>query len=256
MLIDAGIGPRVAGKRLAALGANLAEVSCILLTHLDADHCRREWKAWVVRHGVRLFCHQERRHDLARGDAELLTHIRTFHDRPFEPMPGITVDPLRFSHDQEGSHGFVIDVGASRLGYATDLGQVPRLLIDRFCGLNILAIESNYEPELQLQSARPEFLKRRIMGGRGHLSNQQAFAALRSVFDHADARDMPYPEHVVLLHRSRHCNCPHRVRALFSQDARIAPCLTLAEQDHHTAWLGTSPAPSRRAGQQLRFAFA
>jgi hypothetical protein len=63
------------------------------------------------------------------------------------------------------------------------------------------------------------------------------------------------PEHVVLLHRSRHCNCPDLLRALFSRDARIAPRLTLTEQFHRTEWI--RPGNSRPlAGEQLRLAWA
>ena len=49
------------------------------------------------------------------------------------------------------------------------------------------------------------------------------------------------PAHIVLLHRSRECNCPALVRKLFSRDARIADRLTLAEQFERSEWLRPSP---------------
>ena len=148
--------------------------------------------------------------------------------------------PLSFDHDDAGSHGFLLAGFGGRVGYATDLGHVPHALVDRLCeagGVDVLAIESNYDQRMQIDSTRPWFLKRRIMGGRGHLSNAQAFDAVRRVFNRCQAQGGRLPAHVVLLHRSRQCNCPNLLRALFAADARIAPRLTLAEQDAATPWL-------------------
>lgn len=128
----------------------------------------------------------------------------------------------------------MVDGFGYRIGYATDLGRVPSYFFDRFRNLNCIALESNYDPQMQERSGRPWFLKRRIMGGHGHLSNLQALAAIRKLLDRA--RDLP--DHIVLLHRSQECNCPDLVRRLFSLDERIAPRLTLAEQHERSRWLG------------------
>jgi hypothetical protein len=75
------------------------------------------------------------------------------------------------------------------------------------------------------------------MGGCGHLSNEQAYDAVRRVLNRCQARGAPLPEHIVLLHRSRQCNCPDLLRTFFSGDERIAARLVLAEQDQRTEWL-------------------
>ena len=87
--------------------------------------------------------------------------------------------------------------------------------------------------------------RRRIIGGKGHLSNEQALAAVQKILDQAEVTGRSLPQHIVLLHRSRQCNCPQRVRDLFSTDNRIADRLVLAEQDRPTPWLraGVETAP-------------
>ena len=120
----------------------------------------------------------------------------------------------------------------------------------RFSDLDSIALESNYDRQMQFDSARPWFLKRRIMGGHGHLSNLQALAAIRKLLD----RSRRLPDHIVLLHRSQECNCPHLVRQIFSADPRIASRLTLAEQHERSPWLGRVNRPIL-AGEQLKFAF-
>ncbi|MDQ3441251.1 MAG: MBL fold metallo-hydrolase [Planctomycetota bacterium] len=259
VLIDAGIGPRTTAKRMAGSGVMLAHVRAICLTHLDSDHFSANWIHTIVKLGIRLHCCATRvdalirRAELDVADA-FARLIFPFDREPFDVLTGVTLRPLRFAHDREGSHGFVIESPGCRIGYATDLGRVPVTLIEDFCDLDVLAIESNYDPAMQQTSGRPFFLQQRIMGGKGHLSNQQAFDAIRTILDRCERAAMRLPSHIVLLHRSRQCNCPKRVRQLFSRDARIAARLTLAEQFAPSGWLKVRErAPL--AGEQLSLAW-
>jgi phosphoribosyl 1,2-cyclic phosphodiesterase len=250
MLIDAGIGPRTAANRMAGTSVSIGDISAVCLTHLDRDHFNLNWMGILIRRGIPVFCHRSRIGDLARiaRDPLFAGVLRPFGEAPFEPLPEVRCHGIDLAHDADGSHGFVIEGFGSRAGFATDLGHVPPHLIERFERINLLALESNYDPGMQQASDRPWFLKQRIMGGRGHLSNEQAFAAVQAILDRCQRRSARLPEHIVLLHRSRQCNCPNRVRELFALDARIAPRLTLAEQDRRSEWLGTSPA---EIGEQL-----
>jgi phosphoribosyl 1,2-cyclic phosphodiesterase len=166
------------------------------------------------------------------------------------------MDVLHLAHDSTGSHGFVISCNGYRVGYATDLGHVPDALIEKFCGLDVLALESNYDPDMEKNSDRPWYLKQRIMGGHGHLSNDQALAAIQAILDRTQATCGPgrLPRHIVLLHRSRQCNCPKLVRRLFAADPRIAPVLTLSHQHERTGWLGAA-RPRAQHVEQLALAW-
>lgn len=239
MLIDAGIGPRSIVQRLEGTGVSVDDLSAICLTHLDADHFRTTWARTILQQNIRVFCHRDRIPDLLALTARdgFASALHPFDGAPFQPLPGLHLTPIRFQHDLAGSHGFVIDGFGVRAGYATDLGQVPDELFHHFCDLDLLALESNYDRDMQLASPRPWFLKQRIMNGAGHLSNEQAFTAIRRILDACESRGHRLPAHIVLLHRSRECNCPHLLRKLFSRDPRIAQRLTLAEQFERTNWL-------------------
>jgi phosphoribosyl 1,2-cyclic phosphodiesterase len=239
MLIDAGIGPRVVPQRLRGTGVSVSDISAVCLTHLDRDHFSPTWINTFVRNDVAVHCHADRVAALLaceHGDL-LAPLLRPFDREPFEPLPGLLARPIALAHDEEGSHGFVLAGHGCRVGYATDLGHVPEHLIAKFQSLDLLALESNYDPRMQRESPRPWFLKQRIMGGRGHLSNDQALAAVRRVLDRAQSTAAPLPSHIVLLHRSRQCNCPTLLRKLFTNDPRIAPRLVLSEQFERTDWL-------------------
>ena len=60
----------------------------------------------------------------------------------------------------------------------TDVGECSDSIIDALSGLHALILECNHDADL-LQSGRyPAFLKQRIAGPHGHLSNEQAAGIL------------------------------------------------------------------------------
>ena len=227
LLVDAGLSPRATKHRLAPLGLDLRDVDDILLTHLDTDHYHRGWNRMLTRLHRPVHLHlQHRRHAIRVGMP--LDRIAPF-DAPFQTRHGVGVAGTLLSHDHLGTVGFVVEHGGRRLGHATDLGHVPASLLNHFVELDALAFESNYDRRMQLDSGRPEFLKRRIMGSRGHLSNE---AALKAVVHIAQRSSL---SHIVLLHLSRDCNDPAHVRRLYEREApQLVDRLTISDQREPT----------------------
>lgn len=254
VLIDAGIGPRTIAKRLDGTGVSLADVKAVVLTHLDSDHFTPSWANALLKFNIRLHAFTPYSRKVAFTIPGLSPLLSPFHATPFSPVAGVTFKPIPFAHDDTGSHGFLVTTESCRLGYATDLGRVPPHMLEAFVNLDILAIESNYDPAMQMASDRPYFLKQRIMGGSGHLSNQQALDAVRLILSRHESSATPLPSHIVLLHRSRQCNCPNLLREFFSTDPRIAPRLTLTHQAERTEWL-MPKARAPIANEQLALAF-
>lgn len=250
LLIDAGIGPRTLARRLDGSGVGVGDISALCLTHLDRDHFSPRWASNLRALNIPIYCHTNVVDSLAQCCPELAYLVRPFQVAAFSPLGGLTCTPIAFAHDRLGSHGFVIDGFGYRIGYATDLGHVPSYFYDHFRDLDCIALESNYDPQMQADSGRPWFLKRRITGGHGHLSNDQALAAVRKMLDRARR----LPDHIVLLHRSQECNCPDLLRRLFTTDRRIAPRLTLTHQHERSAWLGRQQRTTI-VGEQLTLAF-
>lgn len=165
LLIDAGIGPRTLAKRLQGTGVQLSDISALCLTHLDSDHFSPRWASTLQRLNIPIYCHANKVDELALCCSDVVPLVRPFEVAPFSPIDGLKCDSIQFAHDRLGSHGFVVDGFRYRIGYATDLGHVPALLFDRFRDLDCIALESNYDPQMQADRARPAFLKNRIAGG-------------------------------------------------------------------------------------------
>lgn len=228
MLIDAGLSPRATNRKLLALGLSLDHISAILLTHIDTDHCYPGWRR-VLAKRPRLALHLHRRHrNIAWRLGLTARHVQLF-EAEINVFDCVRCECVLNAHDDLGSTGFIINANGLRLGYATDLGTVSPTLLSRFTNLDALAIESNYDRQMQLDSARPWFLKRRIMGGAGHLSNEQAIEAIRRI----DACSTL--SHVALLHLSRQCNCPDLLKALFAERLpHLVDRLTITNQRRAT----------------------
>lgn len=200
-LIDAGLSPLRTKKLLAELGLTLDHIDDVLFTHLDSDHCHAGWPKALPRHArFRIFAGHRGR---ARNAGLLKRKTLIFDTDPFDLPCGVRVTATRLDHDSLGVVVFRFDAPDASLGYATDVGRPTPAMIDALAGVDVLAIESNYCPKMQLASPRPEFLKKRIMGGAGHLSNEECRAAVASIEPRRE---------VVLLHLSRDCNAPDHAR--------------------------------------------
>ncbi len=226
ILLDAGLSPRRTRALLSDIGINPDSVRHALLTHLDKDHIHDGWGACD---SITFHIHRNHR---ARAMRSPIAHTRTrvFDDAPFEVTASLRVDPLLVAHDDLGVVAMRIEYEGAQLGLATDTGRVTAALCKHLHAVSVLAIESNYCPILQTHSDRPQFLKDRIMGGRGHLSNAETAQAVAHIAP-TDA--------VVLLHLSRQCNRPEIARRHHDS----APYnLVVASHDKPTPWV---PIPVR-----------
>lgn len=228
VLIDLGLSPRRTRRALAEAGLAGVPIDAILMTHFDDDHFHSGWAARVPE-GATLHLHRRHRGRAERAGA--LASRASLFDDPFELFPGVVVSPVLAPHDDQGSAAFRIDVGAGSIGFLTDAGRATARIVEHLAGVHLLAIESNYCPHLQRASPRPEYLKRRIMDGAGHLSNEQCAEAARAIAPR---------EHVVLLHLSRECNRPE-LAASYHEGRPYT--LTVAHPEAPTPWISPTPTP-------------
>jgi phosphoribosyl 1,2-cyclic phosphodiesterase len=113
------------------------------------------------------------------------------------------VRPFATPHDAAGSVGFRLTSGGESAALATDLGYVSREVLDGVLGADILVAETNHDVEWLQSGPYPAALKRRILGDRGHLSNEAGAELVRQAVE-AGART------VVLAHLSHENNTPAR----------------------------------------------
>jgi phosphoribosyl 1,2-cyclic phosphodiesterase len=243
LLVDAGFAPRTTAARLKQAGLTLADLRAVFVTHFDRDHFKPRWLGVMRDLGVALHCHRwhlpELRQMTGAAALEQAGLVRCFDDgEPFDALPGLHVSTTRCQHDRQGTIAYRFDAAAGAIGFATDLGHCPDALVHHFANVDLLCIEANYDARMTTQSSRPSFVNRRNLSDSGHLSNEQALAAVQAI---AAASSAGPPARVVLLHRSSQCNHPTKVSRCFESDPLLRRRFTLTEQRRRTRWLQITP---------------
>jgi phosphoribosyl 1,2-cyclic phosphodiesterase len=208
VLVDAGISCRETEKRIARLGLSMQRVKAIFISHEHSDHIRglamlaKKYRLPVyITDGTVQHC----------GDVpkELCNTLRSY--LPVK-IGSIEVTAFPKHHDAVEPHSFMIADGDTRIGVFTDIGATCEHLIRHFAQCHAAFLEANYDEEMLEQGRYPFYLKRRIRGGKGHLSNRQA---LELFITHKP----DYMSHVLLAHLSKDNNCPELAQQLFAQHA-------------------------------------
>jgi phosphoribosyl 1,2-cyclic phosphodiesterase len=168
LLVDAGLSARELQSRLAAIGVDPSSLHAIVISHEHNDHIRgagtlsRRFHiplltSHVAASQLRTLIGKTEQIDFSAGDGF------AFRDLHIEPFP--------ISHDAADPVGFVIESSEGRVGVATDLGIVTRLVQARLSGCRVLVLESNHDEQMLLNGPYPWHLKQRIKSRQGHLSN-------------------------------------------------------------------------------------
>ncbi|MDA8079671.1 MAG: MBL fold metallo-hydrolase [Nitrospiraceae bacterium] len=179
LLFDAGITGAETGRRLAALGRTMEDVSAVIISHDHADHMKfagvyqRKYGLPVyMTHGTRAVAEGMR--DLGR-----LFDVRIFRPGDRLSFGDVTVETMRTPHDAEEGAVFVVACRGRRLGVMTDLGHLFPKLRDTIGTLDAVFLESNYDTDMLMHGPYPAFLKKRIRGHAGHISNHESAELLR-----------------------------------------------------------------------------
>lgn len=209
ILVDAGISCRETEKRMQRLGLSMSIVKAIFISHEHSDHIRglvtlsKKYNLPVyITPGTLLYSGLKLN--------ELL--IRTFHmDQPVH-IGRLCIKAFIKRHDAFDPHSFMVCCDDINVGVFTDIGSVCESLSLHFKQCHAAFLEANYDEMMLDQGRYPYYLKSRIRGGKGHLSNDQAL--------HLFTTQRPaYMSHLLLAHLSKDNNCPQLVHDLFSRHA-------------------------------------
>lgn len=117
----------------------------------------------------------------------------------------IDVQSFTIPHDACDPVGFCFRAGGIRIGLATDLGYVPESIKVHLRGTDLLIIEANHDLEMLRVGPYPWSVKQRVMGRRGHLSNDVVCEFIRNDLDLSTGT-------LILAHISESNNHPEIVR--------------------------------------------
>jgi phosphoribosyl 1,2-cyclic phosphodiesterase len=179
LLFDAGISGKQAQQRLALHGREIVGVDAVLISHDHVDHSR-SMGIFHRKFGLPVYTTAKTYRAASRYGLGEIDDLRHFAAGETLRFGQVTVETTATPHDGVDGVVFVVDDGKHRLGILTDLGHVFDDLTDIIGSLDAVLLESNYDPDMLANGPYPEFLKERIQGPGGHISNFEAAEVLKS----------------------------------------------------------------------------
>lgn len=169
LLIDAGISCRRIVTALASLGLTPSDLSGILITHGHTDHVSG-LKTLSKKHKLPIYLSHQAADQVADKIPETTSYLRCFAPGiPFF-IDEILVQSFPVPHDAPGTVGYRM----GDVGVVTDCGYVTQEIADVLMGVPLLVLEANHDVELLETGPYPYYLKQRVAGTEGHLSNDHA----------------------------------------------------------------------------------
>jgi phosphoribosyl 1,2-cyclic phosphodiesterase len=209
VMIDAGISCRETERRMIRLGLPIRRVKAIFITHEHTDHTRGA-ELLSRKYGIPVYI----------TDATCRNSRLNLDPQMTHPFTGgiplhfgaLSVIPFPKMHDAAEPHSFTVSANGITTGVFTDIGTGCEQVVHHLGQCHAAFLEANYDETMLEKGRYPPYLKRRIRGMEGHLSNDQA---LDLFLNHR----APWMKLLVLSHLSAMNNDPGLVHEIFSRHA-------------------------------------
>lgn len=211
VLVECGIALAKVESYLRQHGVRPDDLDGVLITHEHSDHVRSA-RALSDRYGVPLFATQGTLDHRTLRDSTR-AHVVSA-GKPVQ-IGDLEVLPFLVPHDADEPVGYRLAAHEGTVCITTDLGFVPDAVIPRFRDNDLLVLEANHDEEMLHRGPYPAFLKQRVLGRHGHLSNRATADALTQCGDRV-------PTRVWLAHLSLTNNTPTRARSDVSDHLTLA----------------------------------
>ena len=205
ILVDAGISCRETEKRLSRMGLSFDKIRAVFISHEHTDHTGRV-DVIARRYQIPVYFSPIA---YEKSKINIEDRLRApIKDGDEVQIGSLLIKAFSKLHDASDPLSFTVSDGKINVGVYTDIGKVTEQLIKHFSTCNAAFLEANYDEEMLENGRYPYFLKNRIRGDQGHLSNNQAL-------DLFNNHKSPFLSHILLAHLSQDNNSPELARNIF-----------------------------------------
>lgn len=203
LLVDVGISGKRTEQGLNSLGITAKDLDGILITHEHADHISG-LGVIARKYGIPIYATPGtidaivNCSSVGKIDTSLFCEVEA--DKKLN-IKDLTVNPMRISHDAAQPVAYRISYGNKKVGICTDLGVYNDYTVECLKGMDALLIEANHDVKMLQVGPYPYYLKQRILGDRGHLSNENSGRLLSRILHDK-------LQHIILGHLSKENNLP------------------------------------------------
>lgn len=225
ILIDAGVSCARISKALTELDANLNEIDAILITHEHSDHTKG-LSTIAKKYNIPIYTSSETWKMMQNLNLPETCQHFFIPNKDFT-IGDFTIFPFSIPHDAIDPCGFKVLAEGKKITLATDIGHLTKEIVSHMEKSDILLLESNYDTATLKCGSYPYFLKERILGNKGHLSNEVASKAVSYLCKNG-------VNNIILGHLSKENNFPELAyqTAINELNASNLKCnLTVANRD-------------------------
>lgn len=194
-LIDIGTSCAYVEKQLISLEESAEEIKGIFITHTHADHVNG-LKVLIKKYNPVVYLTQKMYDELSN-----LMKINNYYilSKNVE-ISDLSISIIKTSHDTDDSVGYIFEESGHSFVYITDTGYINVKNHNKLINKDLYVLESNHDVQMLMDNPKyPYHLKQRILGDKGHLSNEDS-AYYLSKFIGNNTKT------VILAHLSEHNN--------------------------------------------------
>lgn len=170
ILIDLGVTKSYVEQKLKEIKVEPNDIDAILITHTHVDHIQG-LRVFLKKYKPLLYVTEELKSILEEYD---LNANYILYEGNKANINDIEINFIKTSHDAPGSIGFVIKTKDKSIVYITDTGYINNKYFEVLKNHNLYIMESNHDVTMLMEGNYPHQLKKRILGNKGHLSNDDA----------------------------------------------------------------------------------
>lgn len=190
LLIDLGRNAKYIKEKLLEIGTSPEEIDYIVISHTHKDHTSA-LKTFVNRYKTTVLLSEKMFYDLE--DIKTYENIIIYEDDIY--LKDIKIKSFKSSHDAPDARNFIVEHKGKSVVYVTDTGYVNRKYFSLLKDKEIYLFESNHDIEMLLNGPYPKWLKTRVVGSYGHLSNKDSAFYLSKLIG-------PHTKKIILMHLS------------------------------------------------------
>lgn len=205
LLVDVGISGKKIIEGLEQAGTEKEQVAGIFLTHEHSDHIKSLRVIGKKLPDVCAYANDSTwqnidgciNHQLGMERREVIGNGKAVE------IGGMEVKPFSLSHDAADPVGYSFYCGGRQISVVTDTGYVTDEIFEEIRDADLIVLEANHEVNMLEMGRYPYKVKRRILGEKGHLSNESAAQCICRLME-----ENPKKRRVLLGHLSRENNTP------------------------------------------------
>ena len=201
ILIDAGLSGKRIAEALISIGEDPANLKAILVSHEHNDHIRG---LGIIskRYNIPVYANEMTWQAINASIKGIeAKNIKYFSNNKEIDVFGLGIRAFSIPHDANDPVGFNFYLNDRKITIATDIGHITPQLTKSIEGSDLLLLESNHDVKMLEVGAYPWWLKQRILGDKGHLSNEVAGEVIADMAEKGT-------QHFLLGHLSMKNNFP------------------------------------------------